>query len=123
MLGVIPRVLAARGQTTEERTIEAWMATIFSGPPMSDHPPRSGRNLPTAVARLKPGLTIAAAQSRLDALVAALQKEFPEDYPKQSAWSVRLLPLKETAVGNIPQSLILLLAPLGLLLLIGCLNL
>jgi putative ABC transport system permease protein len=89
---------------------------------MSDHPPRSGRNLPTAVARLKPGLTIAAAQSRLDALVAALQKEFPEDYPKQSAWTVRLLPLKERVVGNIRQSLILLLGAVGLVLLIGCVN-
>ncbi|PYU54925.1 MAG: hypothetical protein DMG55_29855 [Acidobacteria bacterium] len=107
---------------TEERNIEVWAATSFYGPPMSDHPPRSGRNLPTAVARLKPGLTIAAAQSRLDALVAALQKEFPEDYPKPSAWTVRLLPLKERVVGNIRQSLILLLGAVGLVLLIGCVN-
>ncbi len=122
IVGVMPPGFDAPGRTTEERNIEAWMATSFYGPPMSDHPPRSGRNLPTAVARLKPGLTIAAAQSRLDALVAALQKEFPEDYPKQSAWSVRLLPLKERVVGNIRQSLILLLAAVGLVLLIGCVN-
>jgi predicted permease len=122
IVGVMPPGFDAPGRTTEERNIEAWIATSFYGPPMSDHPPRSGRNLPTAVARLKPGLTIAAAQSRLDALVAALQKEFLEDYPKQSAWTVRLLPLKERVVGNIRQSLILLLGAVGLVLVIGCVN-
>src|SRR6266581_935405 len=122
IVGVMPQGFDAPGRITEERNIDVWAATSFYGPPMSDHPPRSGRNLPTAVARLKPGLTIAAAQSRLDALVAALQKEFPEDYPKLSAWTVRLLPLKERVVGNIRQSLILLLGAVGLVLLIGCVN-
>src|SRR6267154_4125649 len=122
IVGVMPQGFDAPGRTTEERNIEVWIATSFYGPPMSDHPLRSGRNLPTAVARLKPGLTIAQAQSRLDALVAALQKEFPEDYPKPSAWTVRLLPLKERVVGNIRQSLILLLGAVGLVLLIGCVN-
>jgi len=122
IVGVMPPSFDAPGRTTEERNIEAWIATSFYGPPMSDHPPRSGRNLPTAVARLKPGLTIAAAQSRLDAFVATLQKEFPEDYPKQSAWTVRLLPLKERVVGNTRQSLILLFGAVGLVLLIGCVN-
>ena len=122
IVGVMPPGFDAPGRTTEERNIDVWASTSFYGPPMSDHPPRSGRNLPTAVARLKPGLTIAAAQSRLDALVAALQKEFPDDYPKQSAWTVRLLPLKERVVGNTRQSLILLLGAVGLVLLIGCVN-
>src|SRR5437870_4074303 len=122
IVGVMPQGFDAPGRITEERNIEVWAATSFYGLPMSDHPPRSGRNLPTAVARLKPGLTIAAAQSRLEALVAALQKEFPEDYPKPSAWTVRLLPLKERVVGNIRQSLILLLGAVGLVLLIGCVN-
>src|SRR6266478_940995 len=122
IVGVMPQGFDAPGRITEERNIEVWIATSFYGPPMSDHPLRSGRNLPTAVARLKPGLTIAQAQSRLDALVAALQKEFPDDYPKQSAWTVRLLPLKERVVGNNRRSLILLLGAVGLVLLIGCVN-
>lgn len=122
IVGVMPPGFDAPGRTAEERNIEVWIATSFYGLPMSDHPPRSGRNLPTAVARLKPGLTIAEAQSRLNALVAAMQKEFPEDYPKQSAWTVRLLPLKERVVGNVRQSLILLLGAVGLVLLIGCVN-
>jgi predicted permease len=122
IVGVMPPGFDAPGRTAEERNIEVWAATSFYGPPMSDRPSRSGRNLPTAIARLKPGLTIAAAQSRLDALVAALQQEFPEDYPKQNAWTVRLLPLKERVVGNVRPSLILLLGAVGLVLLISCVN-
>ena len=122
IVGVMPAGFDAPGRTGEERNIEVWAATSFYGPPMPDHPPRNRRNLPTAIARLKPGLTIAAAQSRLDALVASLQKEYPADYPLQSAWTVRLVPLKERVVGNVRQSLILLLGAVGLVLLIGCVN-
>jgi putative ABC transport system permease protein len=122
IIGVMPPGFDAPGRTAEERNIEVWVATSFYGTPLADHPPRAGRNLPTAIARLKPGLTIAAAQSRVDALVTALQMQFPADYPPQNAWTVRLIPLKERLVGNVRQSLILLLGAVGLVLLIGCVN-
>jgi predicted permease len=122
IVGVMPRGFDAPGRTGEERNIEVWAATSFYGAPMRDDPLRGRRNLPTAIARLKPGVTIAAAQSQLDALVGALQKEYPVDYPLQSGWTVRLLPLKERIVGNVRQSLFLLLGAVGLVLLIGCVN-
>src|SRR5690349_4591063 len=89
VVGVMPPGFDAPGRIAEERNIEIWAATSFYGMPMSDHPPRGGRNLPTAIARLKPGVTIEAAQSRVDGLVASLQKQFPADYPVQNAWKVR----------------------------------
>src|SRR6266480_1028692 len=122
IVGVMPAGFDAPGRTAEERNIEVWAATSFYGAPLSDHPPRNRRNLPTAIARLKPGLTIAAAQSRIDALVASLQKQFAADYPLQNAWTVQLAPLKERVVGNVRQSLVLLLGAVGLVLLIGCVN-
>src|SRR5882762_8256745 len=122
IVGVMPPGFDAPGRTAEERNIEVWAATSFYGPPMSDHPPRNARNLPTAIARLKPGLTIATAQIRVDALVNSLQKQFPGDYPLQSAWTVRLLPLKQRVVDNVRGSLFLLLGAVGLVLLIGCVN-
>lgn len=75
-----------------------------------------------AIGRLQPGLTIARAQSRVDALVASLQKQFPGDYPSQIAWHVRLIPLNETIVGNVRRSVLFLLGAVGLVLLIGCVN-
>src|SRR6476660_2309997 len=122
IVGVMPVGFDAPGRTAEERNIEIWAATSFYGPPMSDHPPRNRRYLPTAIARLKPELTIAGAQTRLDALVASLRKHVPGDYPRQNAWTVRLLPLKERVIGNVRQPLVLLLGAVGLVLLIGCVN-
>jgi predicted permease len=120
VIGVMPAGHHDPGRTTEERNIEVWAATGFAAAPA----PSSQRNvrLTGGIARIKSGLTIAAAQSRLDALVASLQKQFPEDYPLQSAWTVRLVPLTETVVGNVRQSLILLLGAVALVLLIGCVN-
>jgi putative ABC transport system permease protein len=122
VVGVMPPGFYAPGATAAERNTEVWAATSFFGPPLPAEPARNARNLPEAIGRLKPGLTLAAAQSRLTALAASLQKQYPADYPTQSDWTIRLVPLKETVVGNVGQSLILLLAAVGLVLLIGCVN-
>jgi putative ABC transport system permease protein len=122
IIGVMPPGFRSPERTPAERSAEVWAATSFYGPPMLDHPLRKVRNLPEAIARLKPGLTLDAARSRVNALVAALQKQYPADYPAQSAWRIRLVPLKETIVGDTRRSLILLLGAVGLVLLIGCLN-
>jgi len=121
VVGVMPPGFHDPGATAEESNTDVWAAAGFAGPP-APPPQRNLRILPGAIARIAPGLTIAAAQSRLDALVASLQKEYPDDYPLQSAWQVRLVPLAETVVGNVRQSLILLLGAVGLVLLIGCVN-
>ncbi len=122
IVGVMPPGFDAPGRTAEERNIEIWAATSSYGTPLPDQPLRNRRYLPTAIARLKSGLTVASAQTRLDALTASLQKQFPGDYPADAGWRIRLLPLKERLIGNIRQSLILLFGAVGLVLLIACVN-
>ena len=121
VVGVMPPGFHDPGATVDESNIDVWAAAGFAGPP-APPPQRNLRILPEAIARINPGLTLSAAQSRLDALVASLQKDYPDDYPLQSGWKVRLVPLTETVVGNVRQSLILLLGAVGLVLLIGCVN-
>jgi predicted permease len=121
IIGVMPASFHDPGQTAAQRSTELWAGTGFAGPPAPD-PLRASHFLAPVIARIKPGLTVTEAQSRLDALVASLQKEFPQDYPLQSAWRVRLVPLKQTVVGDVRQSLMLLLGAVGLVLLIGCVN-
>jgi predicted permease len=121
VIGVMPAGYHDPGRTAQDRNIEIWAASGFAGAP-APPPLRSNHFLPETIARVRTGLTIEAAQSQLDALVAALQKQFPADYPEQSGWRVRLVPLKETVVGNVRQSLILLLGAVGLVLLISCVN-
>jgi len=121
VIGVMPPGFRDPGRTVGERNTELWAAYGFS-----DDPARSSNRslrLPLeTVGRLKPGLTLRAAQSQLDVLVASLRKQFTGDYPADSKWTVRLVPLKENVVGNVRQSLILLFGAVALVLLIGCVN-
>jgi putative ABC transport system permease protein len=121
VVGVLPPGFRDEGRTTEERSSDLWAAAGFSAIPFPP-PMRNSRFVPGVIARIAPGMTLAAAQSRMDALVASLEKQYPADYPIQSAWKVRLVPLKETVVGNVRQSLLLLLGAVGLVLLIGYVN-
>jgi predicted permease len=119
--GVMPSGFRDLGSTSEELNTEVWLAAGMAGLPFP--PPLRGTRLQSrAVARLKPGLSIAAAQMRLDALLASLKKQYPAEYPAEAAWTVRLTPLSESVVGSVRQSLILLFSAVGLVLLISCVN-
>jgi predicted permease len=122
VVGVMPRGFRDQGSTSEEQNVELWLGAGFVGVPF-DAPRRGSRLRSRAViARLKPGLSMAAAQGHLNALVEALKKQYPAEYPSQAAWTVRLIPLSETVVGSVRQSLILLFGAVGLVLLISCVN-
>jgi len=121
IIGVMPRGFHDPGRTPEERSTDLWAGTGFAALPALP-PVRSSRLLVRTVARLKPGLTVQAAQSRLDGLVGSLEKQYPADYPKESEWTIRLAPLSESVVGNIRSSLVLLFGAVGLVLLICCTN-
>jgi predicted permease len=120
VIGVMPPGLRDQGKTSDERNTEIWGAGGFAALPFP--PPLRNSRFGTAFARLKPGLPVASAQAHIDALVASLKKQYPADYPAQAAWTVRLIPLSETVVGNVRQSLILLFGAVGLVLLISCVN-
>ena len=121
VVGVMPAGFRDQGSTNEERNTELWAAAGFAGDP-TPPPMRNSRLLLGVIARLKPGVSTAAAQQHLDALVASLKKQYPEDYPPQAAWTVRLVPLSESVIGSVRQSLILLFGAVGLVLLISCVN-
>ena len=122
VVGVMPRGFRDQGSTSEEQNVELWLGAGFAGVPFN--PPQRSFRLRSRVviARLMPGISIAAAQGRLDALVASLKKQYPADYPAQTAWTVRLIPLTETVVGSVRRSLVLLFGAVGLVLLISCVN-
>jgi putative ABC transport system permease protein len=120
VVGVMPPGFRDQGATNEERNTELWAAAGFAAVPFP--PPLRNSRFGTAFARLKPGLTVAPAQGHIDVLVASLKKQYPADYPAEAAWTIRLIPLAETLVGNVRQSLILLFGAVGLVLLISCVN-
>ena len=121
VVGVMPRGYRDLGSNSEQRNTDVWLAAGMSGLPFPQ-PQRGSRVHRQVTARLKPGLSVAAAQSQLDALVASLKSQFPVDYPAQAQWTIRLTTLSEAIVGNTRQTLVLLFGAVALVLLISCVN-
>jgi putative ABC transport system permease protein len=71
------------------------------------------------IARLAPGVELEAAQAAADALAARLAKEHPES---NAGWGVRVLPLLDDQLGYYRPALAVLFGAVGLLLLVGVLN-
>src|SRR5215475_4947546 len=74
------------------------------------------------LARLKPGATIAQAQTELNLAVRRLEQQFPDSYPPSRRFSLSIRPLLEQAVGDIRLALYVLLGAVGCVLLIACVN-
>ena len=78
-----------------------------------------GRNY-SVVARLRKGITPAAAKSELQAIASRTAKENPA---LNAGWSATVIPLLDQAVGAIRPALLILFAAVNLLLLLACVNL
>ena len=72
-----------------------------------------------AIGRMKPGITLAQAQTDLDAISAHLAEQYPESNHGETAW---LQPLKERFTSDSRQQLILLMGAVALVLLVACAN-
>jgi putative ABC transport system permease protein len=121
IVGVMPPGFRHPGRTLDT-DVEVWIAAGFNALPFPVPANRSQRMLPGAIARLKPGLSVAQAQARLDAYISQLSRAYPTEYPATAAWAVRLVPVKEDLVGPQRTELFILLGAVGFVLLIACVN-
>jgi putative ABC transport system permease protein len=72
-----------------------------------------------AVGRLKPGVTFAQAKADMEALAQHMAEQYPD---ADKGTGVTLVPLKQDVVGTIQPYLLVLLAAVGFVLLIACVN-
>jgi len=94
------------------------MRESYNGPRFPDGPPREARFL-RAVGRLKPGLTLEAAEDRMAVLAARLAA----DHPRTNAgWSVQLVPLRDELIRSSRTELLLVFGAVFCLLLLVCAN-
>ncbi|MGD1074057.1 MAG: ABC transporter permease, partial [Bryobacteraceae bacterium] len=70
------------------------------------------------IARLKPGITIAQAQSELSAIARRIDAQTP----RLAGWDVSVVGMKQALFAYIRPALLLLLGAVGLLLLLACVN-
>ena len=122
IFGVMPAGFRHPGRTIE--TVEdVYVAAGYNAPPFPVPPLRSARMLPGAIARLKPGLSVAEAQARLETFDAGLARDYPTDYPPTVGWAPRLVSVQQDLTGNARSELFVLFAAVGFVLLIACVNL
>jgi putative ABC transport system permease protein len=71
------------------------------------------------IARLRPGMSFAQAQTEMDTMSARLTEEFPAE----KGWRIQQLePLQQSVVGDVKSPLLVLSCAVGLVLLIACAN-
>ena len=121
IVGVMAPDFRHPGQTLST-DVDIWGACGFSANPFASPPVRNQNFIPGTLARLKPGITLEQAQSRLDALSAQLRATYPKDYPAQAGWALRVESAQQNLTGNVRATLSVLLAAVGFVLLIACVN-
>jgi predicted permease len=122
VMGVMPPDFRHPGRTLQT-DVDAWIAAGYAADPFPHPPVRAIRMFPGAIARLKPGLTVAEAQAKLETFAAQLSAEYPTDYPAAARWTPRLASVQEDLVGNVRTELLVLFGAVGFVLLIACVNL
>jgi len=107
-------VMPARFQFPENDD-ELWVPIAFS----AEEAANRDRHYLQVIARLKPGVTLAQAQSEMTTIGARLQQQYPQS---NADLGVAVTSLHEHLVGDIKPALLVLLGAVGLVLLIACAN-
>jgi predicted permease len=110
VIGVMPE------QFREPAFVDAWLPFPNESP---EYFARDSRFW-TMIGRLAPGVTAAAAHSELSTIAANLAREYPDT---NRDWTVAAVPLSELRTRGLRHALFLLVAAVGLVLLVACLNL
>jgi predicted permease len=99
------------------RRIDVWIPLSYFGP---DQIGRSrGARFLAVIARPKPAVTAPQLRDELSGIAERLSR----DYPENAGWtSVNTAPIDETIVGEMRRPLLVLMAAVGMLLLIACVN-
>ncbi len=108
VVGVVPRMVPSFHFEPQ-----VWMP-LEAAPPYDGH----GTNYLTIVGRLKDGVSLASARSELAVIQGQIDKQFPGN-----AHGISVRPLAQTMFGDIRSVTLVLLAAVGFILLIACLNL
>jgi putative ABC transport system permease protein len=121
VVGVTPPEFRHPGRSLRTE-VDMWAPSGYRATPFPSPPPRGAYFLRGAIGRLKPDLTVAQAQQRLDAFAAQIRQQYPVDYPARAAWTPKLIPLQQDLVGNVRSPLLTILGAVGIVLLIACAN-
>ena len=121
VVGVLPPGFRHPGRSVLT-DVDLWAPASYVGSPFPKTPVRSSRFITGAIARLRPGITIAEAHQRFASFAQDMRQAYPDDYPKRTSWVARMIPLQTDLVGPARPALLILFGAVGLVLLIACAN-
>ena len=116
VIGVMPSGFGwhIRRGTQASKPADIWLPWQIS----NDLRQRRGR-FASAVARLKPGVSMDQAKSEMDTIGVRLAQQYPQF---NTNWGVNVVPLRIQMTGEIRRPLLILLGAVGFVLLIACAN-
>jgi putative ABC transport system permease protein len=115
VVGVMP---ASFRFSLDGRGGQLWIPTV-QDPTAGPLAKRPNLGFFTAIARLKPEVSIAQARAEMAALSNRLTEQY---HPGDEGRAIRIATLREAMTGDAPAPLLVLLAAVGLVLLIACAN-
>lgn len=98
------------------RSTDLWLPIGLK--PAPDLRQKQGRWIWTA-ARMKPGVSLRQAQTQMDTIASRLGEAYPEF---DKGWSIQIVPLRDSLIGPVRVSLLVLLGAVALLLATACAN-
>jgi putative ABC transport system permease protein len=120
VVGVMP---AGFNFPVEAEQTDMWVSAAISSerddPKEKSMNEQRGAHIYDSIARLKPGVTLAAAQTDLEAVMGRLRAQYPDDVVGDHT---AMLPYLTDLVGNVERALLVLFAAVGVVLLIACAN-
>ena len=119
VVGVAP---AGFSFPAETRAVELWTSISRDAFATEGHPltVNRGASVLRAIARLKPGVTVEQARAQMDAIAAALARQYPDTNTHFAGSYIQ--PELDRVVGDKRHPLLILMGAVGLVLLIACAN-
>ncbi len=114
IIGVLPAWLKFPGLPVPPGGAEVWIPFV----PLPSELNRSFANI-RIIGKLKPGVSLAQAQTELNLIAARLEQQYPSD---NTNLSIEMIPLAEVLTGKVRLGLWILLGAVGFVLLIACVN-
>ena len=101
-------------------TADLWAP--FALTPARVAPDQRGNEYLDLIGRLRPGVSVQAAQAEIDELLEAFRRNYPENFPRGGGLTTTLIPLRNDLVENVRAPLWVLVSSVGFLLAIACTN-
>lgn len=118
VIGVLPPTFHHPGLTLQGEP-DFYLTGSFRGGAFPQTPARGLRMIPSAIGRLKEGLSLEQAQSRLGDFARNIRSEYPRDYPEAANWTPRIARLQSSLAGG-SRSMLLIMSGAALTVLLIC---